>query len=166
MSYHVLSKNKYTRATNNIVPHSCMYIYIYIYIYIFTYIYMYIFIFPQKLATLVEGRPSLCIFDFKWSEIKARDDQIPMCCYDFKLSDITAMGDGLLLASDSKQVTCGRNIGRPLLLESIERLFQISKKLDAWRRGRPIFLPQVTCFESDANNNPSPIAVISLNLKS
>ena len=34
------------------------------------------------------------------------------------------------------------------------------------RRGRPIFLSQVTCFESDANNNPSPIAVISLNLKS
>ena len=122
--------------------------------------------FPQKPAALVEGRPNPCCFDFKWSEIKAREDWIPFCCYDFKLSDITTMGDGLLLASDSKQVTCGRNIGCPLL--------QVSNFLNIWkrlpkvsiRRGRPIFLPQVTYFESDANNNPSPIAVISLNLKS
>ena len=126
--------------------HIFLYIYIHIYIRIFSYTCVYIYIY-------------IYIYDFKWSEIKAREDWIPFCCYDFKLSDITAMGDGLLLASVSKQVTCGRNIGSPLP-------FQIFKNLHTWRRGRPIFLPQVTCFETDANNNPSPIAVISLNLKS
>ena len=30
----------------------------------------------------------------------------------------------------------------------------------------PIFPPQMICFDSDANNIPSPIAVISLNLNS
>ena len=46
------------------------------------------------------GETFPCYFDFKWSEITAREDRRPVCCYDFKLSDIKAMGDGMLLASE------------------------------------------------------------------
>ena len=86
--------------------------------------------FPQKPVAFVEGRPSPCCFDFKRTKIKAKEEQMPVCCYNFKLSDITAMGDEMLLTFNPKQFIGGRNIGRPLLLESIERLFQIYKKLD------------------------------------
>ena len=83
----------------------------------------------------------------------------------FKLSDITAMGGGMLLASDSKQIFAAEIYGNPSFRRMLKETFKYFRNYIPEGRG-PIFPQQMICFESDANNIPPHIVVISLNLKS
>ena len=120
----------------------------------------------QKPAALREGRPCLCCYDFKWSEITAKGDwrSLPLqLWFQMKWNNSKRRpNDGGTHLQE--ETLLGENRAS-LLQEPVKMHSQIFQKF-SWKKGRPIFPQQGFFLEMGATIIRSPLAVISLHLKS